>query len=243
MTLPSRPPGDKRRTTPGAAPVPPPAHPGGAAGAAGAPAAARALFRSARLAARELGAHEVPRLQALFDANPGYFQAVNGRPPNPDEAQVEFDERPPPHLPCTRRWFLGLFAGRGEEQGETEGDALQGVAVVVQDLGVPGVWHIALFLLADALHGSGTAADTYRAMEAWISQGGAQWLRLGVVAGNARAERFWQARGFGEVRRREGVDTGGRVNDVRVLVKPLAGGTLADYLDRVPRDRPDSMLP
>jgi GNAT superfamily N-acetyltransferase len=192
-----------------------------------------ALFRTARLAARELAPHEVPLLQALFDANPAYFQAVNGRPPNPDEAQVEFDERPPPHLPFTRRWFLGLF----------EGDALQGVAVVVQDLGVPGVWHVALFLLASALHGSGTAADTWHAMEAWMRKGGAQWLRLGVVAGNARAERFWQARGFAEVRRREGVDTGGRINDVRVLVKPLDGGALADYLDRVPRDRPDSTLP
>jgi GNAT superfamily N-acetyltransferase len=192
-----------------------------------------ALFRTARLAARELGAHEVPLLQALFDANPAYFQAVNGRPPNPDEAQVEFDERPPPHLPFTRCWFLGLF----------EGDALQGVAVVVQDLGVPGVWHVALFLLASALHGSGTAAETWHAMEAWMRLDGAQWLRLGVVAGNARAERFWQARGFAEVRRREGVDTGGRINDVRVLVKALAGGTLADYLARVPRDRPGSTLP
>lgn len=196
-----------------------------------------ALLQTPRLAARELAAREVPLLQALFDANPLYFQAVNGRPPHPDEAQQEFDELPPPHLPFTRRWFLGLF------DADADSEALQGVAVVVQDLCAPGVWHIALYLVATALHGSGAAADTYRAMEAWMRHGGACWLRLGVVAGNARAERFWQAQGFAEVRRREGVDTGGRVNDLRVLAKALAGGTLADYLALVPRDRPDSALP
>jgi len=204
-------------------------------------------FRAGRLAARELAACEVPLLQALFDANPLYFQAVNGRPPHADEAQQEFDELPPPHLPFTRRWFLGLFDADVDADVGSEADAdnkaLQGVAVVVQDLCAPGVWHIALYLLATALHGGGAAADTYRAMEAWMRRGGARWLRLGVVAGNARAERFWQAQGFAEVRRREGVDTGGRVNDLRVLAKPLAGGTLADYLVLVPRDQPDSVLP
>ena len=196
------------------------------------------LFSGSRLAARELAPHEVPRLQALFDANPLYFQAVNGRPPNADEAQVEFDEQPPPHL-ClpglTRRWFLGLF---GPDRA-----TLEGVAVVVQDLCAPGVWHVALYLLATALHGSGAAADTWRALEAWMRHGGARWLRLGVVAGNARAEQFWQAQGFAELRRRHGVDTGGRINDLRVMAKPLAGGTLAGYLALVPRDQPDSALP
>jgi RimJ/RimL family protein N-acetyltransferase len=211
------------------------------------------LFRSARLAARELVPHEVPRLQALFDANPLYFEAVNGRPPKPDEAQQEFDELPPPHLPFTRRWFLGLFdssdvgagviEGGGEGEGEGGDADLQGVAVVVEDLCAPGVWHIALYLLATALHGSGAASDAYHAMEAWMRRGGARWLRLGVVAGNARAERFWRAQGFAEVRRREGIDTGGRVNDLRVLAKTLDGGTPADYLALVPRDRPDSTLP
>jgi hypothetical protein len=199
------------------------------------------LFRSAHLAARELAAHEVPRLQALFDANPLYFQAVNGRLPTPDEAQQEFDELPPPHLPFTRRWCLGLYGFEREEDGA--GQPLQGVAVVVQDLCAPGVWHVALYLVATALHGSGAASDTYRGMEAWMRRGGACWLRLGVVAGNARAERFWQTQGFAEVRRREGIDTGGRVNDLRVLAKPLGSGTLADYLALMPRDRPGSALP
>jgi bisphosphoglycerate-dependent phosphoglycerate mutase len=65
---------------------------------------------------------------------------------------------------------------------------------------------------------------------------GARWLRLGVVEGNTRAERFWQTLGYSEVRRRSGVMMGSRNNTVRALVKPLAGSSLADYLLRVPRD-------
>lgn len=197
------------------------------------------LFQGPHLAARELAAHEVPRLQALFDANPLYFQAINGRPAHADEAQLEFDERPPPQLPFGRHWFLGLF---------DRDDTLQGVAVLLQDFCAPGVWHIALYLLATGLHGSGAGPGTYHAMEAWMRQGGARWLRLGAVVGNARAERFWAACGFTDVRRREKVDTGGRVNDLRVMVKPLqhsgaSAPALAAYLALVPRDRPDSPLP
>jgi GNAT superfamily N-acetyltransferase len=196
----------------------------------GAPTARPMRFRSGALAARELDAAEIPLLQALFDANPGYFQTVNGRNAHPDEAQAEFDEMPPASLGYTRRFFLGLFDAR---------DALQGIAVVVSDLCAPRVWHITLYLLAASLHGSGTAHETYRAMEAWMQAQGAQWLRLCVVAGNGRGERFWQTCGFEQTCVRHGVDTGGRLNTLRVLFKPLAGGSLADYLSLVPRDRSD----
>jgi hypothetical protein len=62
---------------------------------------------------------------------------------------------------------------------------------------------------------------------------------LGVVKGNVRAERFWQAQGFVDTRERHGYQIGNQVNVLRVMMKPLAGGTLADYLDLVPRDRPE----
>jgi GNAT superfamily N-acetyltransferase len=193
------------------------------------------LFQSAALVARELRADEVPQLQALFDANPEYFVAVNGRHAKPDEAQVEFDELPPPHLGFSRRWFLGLF---------DRGHALVGVAIVVSDLGAPGVWHLALFLLATALHGQGLAGPTFQALEAWVRGQGARWLRLGVVEGNARAQRFWARQGFQAVRTREGTDTGGRINTVHVLVKPMtADADPAAYLALMPRDRPGSTLP
>lgn len=195
------------------------------------------LFAAAGLHARPFRADEVPALQAFFDANPEYSLTVNGRPPPPDAAQVDFDERPPPHLPWRERWYLGLFDAEG---------AIAGVVEVVSDLGAESVWHIGLFLLATARHGRGDAQACYDALEAWIVAQGALWLRLGVVAGNVRAERFWARQGFAETRVREGVDTGGRLNTVRVMVKPLGAAPPADlesYRRLVPRDRPGSDLP
>ncbi|MES2717766.1 MAG: GNAT family N-acetyltransferase [Pseudomonadota bacterium] len=194
----------------------------------------RTLFQGPGFQARPLTADQVPRLQALFDANPGYFKAINGRPAGPDEAQAEFDELPPPHLPFRQRWVAGVF-GPAQQ--------LQGVVVLVADLGAPGVWHLALLLIDQVRQGSGLAAAVMTALQAWAHAGGAQWLRLGVVAGNQRAERFWQRQGFVESRLRHGVHTGGRHNTLRVLVKPLTGGTLADYRHLVPRDCPESPLP
>lgn len=192
------------------------------------------LFHGPGFEARPLLASQVPLLQALFDHNPAYFQAINGRPAGPGEAQAESDELPPPHLPCGQRWVAGLFDPQGR---------LLGVLVLVADLGVAGVWHIALLLVDQARQGSGLAAAVMAALQAWATAGGALWLRLGVVLGNQRAERFWQRQGFTEARQRQGVDTGGRLNTLRVLVKPLAGGTLEAYHRLVPRDQPDSDLP
>jgi hypothetical protein len=46
--------------------------------------------------------------------------------------------------------------------------------------------------------------------------------------------------GFVEVRRRLAVPMGARVNDIRVMVKPLAGGAIETYLANVVRDRPEA---
>jgi len=80
----------------------------------------------------------------------------------------------------------------------------------------------------------------YRGLEAWTRREGARWLRPGVVAGNGRAERFWSGLSFVEVRERRDVEMGLRIQTVRVLAKPLAGGTRNDYRALVPRDRADN---
>jgi GNAT superfamily N-acetyltransferase len=187
------------------------------------------VFRAGRFDAVELRAGDVPRLQAFFDANPAYSLAVEGRAPPADAAQTEFDARLPENFVFTRRWLLAFDDASG---------AMAGVADVVSDLLAPSVWHISLFIVATALHGRGTAQALYAALENWMRAGGAAWIRLGVVAGNARAERFWQRLGYAETRVREGIAMGERVNTVRVLVKGFADGDLAAYLECVPRDRP-----
>ena len=118
-------------------------------------------------------------------------------------------------------------------------DSVAAVAILVSDILAPGVWHLGLFLVATELHGDGSAQVLYQRLEAWAGDLGAQWMRLGVVRGNARAEAFWRKRGFVELRQRDGVEMGARVNTVRVMAKPLAGGSFAQYLALVPRDRPE----
>jgi len=192
---------------------------------------AATLFVAHAFRAHELHASDVGALQAFFEANPEYFQSVTGHPPQGSEAHKEIHGDLPAGWPYTRKWLIGVVDGAGD---------MVAMANVVADLLAPRVWHIGLFVVATALHGSGAARSIYRALEDWIERNGARWIRLGVVAGNTRAERFWRSAGFGELRKREGIAMGERVNTVIVLGKPLGTATLSEYLERVARDRPDA---
>ena len=171
-----------------------------------------------------------PDLQRFFEANPEYFIAVSGEPARPNEAHEEIHGELPAGWRYTKKWLIGYL--------DTQG-TLVAMANVVSDLLAPGVWHIGLFIVATARHGCGEAQTLHRGLEAWVRSHGAAWLRLGVVQGNTRAERFWASLGYVETRTREGIEMGRRVNTVRVMVKPLAGGTLEQYRALVPRDRPE----
>lgn len=189
------------------------------------------LFAGPGFRALEAGEADIPRLQRFFEENPEYFLVTSGEGPHADQGREEFEERPPPDLAYDRKWTIRVEDARG---------AMIALAIVVSDLPAPGVWHLALFIVATRLHGKGEAKSLHDALEGWVRGNGAQWLRLGVVVGNARAERFWERLGYAEARRREGVPAGRRVNTVRVMLKPLGHEDLAGYLARVPRDRPGS---
>jgi GNAT superfamily N-acetyltransferase len=170
------------------------------------------------------------RLQHFYDANSAYFDAVQGEPAGPNEAHETLHDELPAGWPFTRLWLIGYLDAD---------DSLVAVANVVSDLLAPGVWHIGLFIVATARHGSGEAQALYRGLEAWAAANGARWLRLGVVQGNLRAERFWQTLGYQQVRTRRDVVMGQRKNTLRVMVKALGNNTLELYLVRVERDRPE----
>lgn len=188
------------------------------------------------LAARRLARAETPLLQAFIDANPEYWLRISDAPPRPDEAEDELQSRPPPELSYREHFDIGFW----HEGADGSAPELQGFAIVDSDLVLAGCWHIALFIVATRLHGSGLATRCYAALEDWARTGGARWLRLGVVRGNAPAERFWERQGFVQLRLREGVAAGKRLNTVRVMLKPLvADAGIADYLARVERDRPE----
>jgi len=145
------------------------------------------VFRGDGWRADVLSTGDIPALQRFFEANPEYFLAITGEPPRADEARQEFDDLPPAHMTFGGRWLLRFTDARGE---------LIGTASLLSDFLAPGVWHIGLFVVATALHGRGVAAALYRGLEEWMAGEGAQWIRLGAVVGNARAEGFWRRHGY-----------------------------------------------
>jgi GNAT superfamily N-acetyltransferase len=169
------------------------------------------------------------RLQQFYEANPAYFDAVQGEPAGPNEAHETLHDELPAGWPFTKIWLIGYLDAD---------DSLVAMAHVVSDLLAPDVWHIGLFIVATARHGSGDAQALYRGLESWAAANGARWLRLGVVQGNGRAERFWESFGYQQVRTRLDVVMGQRKNTLRVMVKPLGDASLERYLSRVERDRP-----
>ena len=189
------------------------------------------LFDAGVWQAVELAASEAPLLQAFYEANPEYDLAVEGEPPAADAARSTFDARPPAGWPYERKWVLGFRTDDGD---------LVGMADLLSHLFVDGVWHIGLFIVATRLHGTGAARVLYDGLEAGMIERGARWSRLGVVIGNGRAERFWERLGYVDVRRRDGLVMGRRVNAIRVMVKPLADESVGRYLAEVARDRPES---
>jgi len=197
------------------------------------------FFESVGFQAVEIGLDEAPRLQRFFDANPDYFIAVAGEPAGADEAYEEVVGEPPAGWPYTKKWIIGFARHDGE---------FVAMANLITDLLARGVWHIGLFIVATETHGDGTAHVLVGQLERWAVAAGAGWLRLGVVEGNRRAEGFWTKCGFVELRRREGIAMGKKVNTIRTLVKALGTDALHDalddaldrYLALVPRDDPQA---
>jgi GNAT superfamily N-acetyltransferase len=168
-------------------------------------------------------------LQQFFEHAPDYFIAVNGEPATLTEACDELQVQLPAGWACSRMHWLGY---RGTDE------TLVAVVNIAADLLADGVWHIALLLVDSRWHGTGLAQQLHSDLERWAVENGAQWLRLSVVVGNTKAERFWPKLGYVSVRTRDGITMGRQVNRVSIQVKALAGGQVKDYLALVERDRP-----
>jgi len=173
----------------------------------------------------------VQKLQRFYEANPEYSIAVTGERPGPNDAREELYEDLPEGWSFTKKWLIGYL---------DDGGNIVAVVDVVSDLLAPTVWHIGSFMVVTARHGNGTSQRIYGGLEEWAASNGAQWLRLGVVQGNARAEKFWEKLGFVQVRTRSGVVMGRLTNTIRVMVKPLGTDALEHYFSLVERDRPDA---
>jgi RimJ/RimL family protein N-acetyltransferase len=175
-----------------------------------------------------LGGDEA-ELQGFFEQAPDYFLAVNGEPATPTEARDELQGQLPAGWQCRRLYWLGYRNTQNQ---------LVAVVNIAADLLATGVWHIGLLLMDARLHGTGLAQRLHADLERWALEQGAHWLRLTVVIGNTKAERFWPKLGYVQVRTREGITMGRQVNRVSIQVKPVAGGQIDEYLALVARDRP-----
>ena len=116
---------------------------------------------------------------------------MNGEVAGANEAHEEVHGQLPDGWPFTKKWVVGIVGPSG---------SLVAMLNVVSDLLAPGVWHIGLFMVGTELFGTGKAWSLFHQLERWACANGATWMRLGVVAGNGRAERFWEKCGFVEVR-------------------------------------------
>ena len=177
----------------------------------------------------ELHGDDESELQRFFEQAPGYFLAVNGEPATPTEARDELQGCLPPGWRCSRVYWIGYRDAENQ---------LVGVVNIAADLLANGVWHIGLLLVHTRMQGTGLAQQLHADLQAWAAEKGAQWLRLTVVMGNTKAERFWPRLGYVQVRTREGITMGRQVNTVSIQVKALAGGRVDEYLALVERDRP-----
>ena len=171
---------------------------------------------------------ELPELQRFLEANPEYWRRVMGTNTPPDAAREILEALPPTEWAWGRKWLV---------LSRDEAGAIVAMAEGIEGLFAPAVWHLGLFIVATRLHGTGASLAIYESLERWMESGGAEWVRLGVVVGNAPAERFWDRCGFAQVKRRYDVEVGTRLCDLLIMVKPLGGRSLREYLQIVERDR------
>jgi GNAT superfamily N-acetyltransferase len=136
----------------------------------------------------ELGAGELPALQALFERCAAFFQLVHGAPPRPDEALRWLTEAVPGKAPEDRRAF-GL---RDDE------DRLVGAVDVVRDHPVPQDYWVGTMVIEPSIRGVGLGAWFHGQVLAWIRAQGARGVQLGVQRLNPGALRFWAREGYEE---------------------------------------------
>ena len=139
----------------------------------------------------------------------------------PDEAKHEFADVPPAGMAYREMWLLGFFDGAG---------ALIGVATIVGDFLVDTSGTSA----SSSSRRRCTAAASRTRSIAGSSAGWSSRARGGCASASSRAasraERFWQRCGYVQVRERGPVTMGKKSNLLRVMAKPLGGGTIDEYL-------------
>lgn len=141
---------------------------------------------------RPLAAGDVPNLQGVYDACPGVFRSLIGRPPPPDLAANDFSQA----QAMPGRYQFGVWRA----------ETLVGVVDLKLDDDLAGEAHLGLLLLTTPYDDPDIGALVVRILARWLSGLGATALKVSVPAHDPAALKFWTALGFaftGEQYRRE----------------------------------------
>ncbi len=151
----------------------------------------------------ELGAGDLPALQALFERCTAFFQLVHGAPPRPDEAERWLREEAPGRTPGARSVF-GLL---------DEEERLVGAVDVVRDDPEEHEYWLGTMVIEPTIRGVGLGAWFHAQVLSWIKEQGARGVQLCVQKQNPGAIRFWARQGYEETGSAR-VKAGQQVNEV-----------------------------
>ncbi len=157
---------------------------------------------------RPLTDADIPALQRVYDALPGAFQLLIGRPAPPDQAARDFMQA----IGTPGRYQFGILI-RGE---------MCGVVDCKLDDDVEGQAHIGMLLLAPPYNDPEIAGLALRVLSRWLAAAfGVRRLETGAVAHAPAGIAFWRSQGFeftGEQYRR---DLGGYHPRFLILAKEI----------------------
>ena len=140
---------------------------------------------TARLRALPATAAHAGELQACLEGAPEYFARTEGGPADADAARrllLEAEADP------ERRVFLLV--------GAPGGPGAVGVLDLYLHQPEPGVAHVGLLLLREAVQGRGLGRELVEALERALGAAGFSALRLSVGDESPSARAFWEALGF-----------------------------------------------
>jgi GNAT superfamily N-acetyltransferase len=136
----------------------------------------------------ELGAGDLPALQALFERCSAFFQLVHGAPPRRDEAA---------------RWLAEVVPGKAAGDRLAFGlrddeERLVGAVDVVRDYPTAQEYWLGTMVIEPSIRGVGLGAWFHAQVLAWIRSQGARGVQLCVQRQNPGAIRFWAREGYEE---------------------------------------------
>lgn len=184
------------------------------------------LFITPRYRAIELAINDIGLVQTFYRENPEFWVTVANKTPSDQIARDEFFATGNPSVPRGKKWRIGFFDGN---------NALVAISYIFSDFFAKNVWHIELFIVATALHGTGASREIYDQLESWVLHQNGCGLRLGVADGHTKARRFWEKNGYMPLGKWKGGAAGVSLT-IQLMVKLLKNISLREYFERVPND-------